>query len=494
MSQNKYSVEYAKTGRSLCKNSKCKGKIEKDSLRIAKIYPSDRFEVGGTQTDWYHYNCLFDALSRARKDTKKIESEDDLQGFIGLADADQELINDCLKGKIPPPGSNKGNGSDESDSKTAKKKEKKPAAVKPKAKKNVLSDSDSSETELQIGIVKMQLTEGNKSENFSKGSHFIGRDSEDLKGENARKVSRKQLELVVNQNHVTLIRRGANPSFLFSQSKKKTVAMDKDEKYEIRDGDVVGLFLGEFTFRFFIQEIEKKKEKKKPVKKAPKKEVEKKKEEKKPVKAKKEKSESTDSPKKKKGKKKNDSENEDSGTDEYDMNDSFIDDNKPAKKKKNHNPDDDYETIQEGKAFAKAYGKQLKRKMGSDDDDDDKVGGKKKCMYGAQCYRQNADHIKEFWHPPKDGGKPKRQPQKKPKYKEEDDEEEDEIEEDNPTIEMEVDAPLPPSKNKTPKKEKKSDDVAQLQELFPNLTESKIKEVLEKHGDMNEAIEELTGI
>ncbi|MDR3738941.1 MAG: hypothetical protein P4L40_07965 [Terracidiphilus sp.] len=45
-----FSVEYASTGRAACKDSACKGVIDKGTLRIAKLSPSpfdpDKVRVG----------------------------------------------------------------------------------------------------------------------------------------------------------------------------------------------------------------------------------------------------------------------------------------------------------------------------------------------------------------------------------------------------------------------------------------------------------------
>lgn len=39
---------------------------------MSRSFPSERFEEGGSATDWFHAKCLFDALKRARK-ARKIE-------------------------------------------------------------------------------------------------------------------------------------------------------------------------------------------------------------------------------------------------------------------------------------------------------------------------------------------------------------------------------------------------------------------------------------
>jgi predicted DNA-binding WGR domain protein len=52
-------------------------------------------------TAWYHAACAFSALKRARKSTKKIDSEDDLEGFDDINEEDQELIRGLINGEAP---------------------------------------------------------------------------------------------------------------------------------------------------------------------------------------------------------------------------------------------------------------------------------------------------------------------------------------------------------------------------------------------------------
>eukprot|EP01132_Coremiostelium_polycephalum_P010068 gene10068-12343_t len=92
-----YKIEYAKTGRSSCKASTCKKSIDKEALRIGKVYLSDRFTDDGQTTDWFHIKCFFEAQSRARKTTKKVESTDDLEGLDELGPNDQKLVENYIK-------------------------------------------------------------------------------------------------------------------------------------------------------------------------------------------------------------------------------------------------------------------------------------------------------------------------------------------------------------------------------------------------------------
>ena len=89
-------VEYAPQGRAKCKT--CKQQIEKSSTRIGKLVSNPFSEDGGMMKQWYHVPCMFDALSRARATTKKIDSTDDLDGFGNLKDDDQTKIVSLIKG------------------------------------------------------------------------------------------------------------------------------------------------------------------------------------------------------------------------------------------------------------------------------------------------------------------------------------------------------------------------------------------------------------
>lgn len=60
MADNRYCIEYAKTGRSGCK--KCKSIIEKGAPRVGKITPNPFNDDGGDMKVWYHMRCIFETL------------------------------------------------------------------------------------------------------------------------------------------------------------------------------------------------------------------------------------------------------------------------------------------------------------------------------------------------------------------------------------------------------------------------------------------------
>lgn len=66
MADNRYCIEYAKTGRSGCK--KCKVQIEKGVPRIGKITPNPFSDDGGEMKVWYHMRCMFETL-KVRSET-----------------------------------------------------------------------------------------------------------------------------------------------------------------------------------------------------------------------------------------------------------------------------------------------------------------------------------------------------------------------------------------------------------------------------------------
>ncbi|KAL3311486.1 DNA ligase 3, partial [Cichlidogyrus casuarinus] len=51
---------------------------------------------------WYHLDCIFESFKRARSTTKKIESSDDIEGFLHLNDSDKDLILSKLDASCPP--------------------------------------------------------------------------------------------------------------------------------------------------------------------------------------------------------------------------------------------------------------------------------------------------------------------------------------------------------------------------------------------------------
>ncbi|CAF1189723.1 unnamed protein product [Adineta steineri] len=89
MSENRFSIDYAKLGTSACK--KCKAKITKGEIRIAKVTPSP-FSEGDTMKVYHHVPCIFETFLHARATTKIIESSTDIDGWSNISPADREII------------------------------------------------------------------------------------------------------------------------------------------------------------------------------------------------------------------------------------------------------------------------------------------------------------------------------------------------------------------------------------------------------------------
>jgi DNA ligase-3 len=89
MADNRYCIEYAKTGRSGCK--KCKSQLEKGVARMGKITPNPFSDDGGEMKVWYHMRCMFETLKRART-AKKIETPADIEGFPDMKDEEKDEL------------------------------------------------------------------------------------------------------------------------------------------------------------------------------------------------------------------------------------------------------------------------------------------------------------------------------------------------------------------------------------------------------------------
>ncbi|CAE6927135.1 PARP1 [Symbiodinium natans] len=92
-----YVVDYAKSGRSSCKEFRCKQKIDAGELRIGIEAPED--DHRGTQLGWYHPACLWKTFTYKTNANKEIQSREDIQGFAKLKQDDQTLIENLLSGK-----------------------------------------------------------------------------------------------------------------------------------------------------------------------------------------------------------------------------------------------------------------------------------------------------------------------------------------------------------------------------------------------------------
>ena len=75
---------------------KCKGKIEKGEIRIAKI-TKNAFSDDGDMKLYHHPKCIFDTFKKARATTKIIEDPTDLEGWEDVEQKDREMILKLIK-------------------------------------------------------------------------------------------------------------------------------------------------------------------------------------------------------------------------------------------------------------------------------------------------------------------------------------------------------------------------------------------------------------
>ena len=93
MADNKYSADY---GNRVARCKKCKGKIEKGELRIAKL-AANPFSDSGEMKLYHHAKCIFETFKRARATTKIIEDPSDVEGFARIKDEDKDLVRRLIK-------------------------------------------------------------------------------------------------------------------------------------------------------------------------------------------------------------------------------------------------------------------------------------------------------------------------------------------------------------------------------------------------------------
>ncbi|CAF5137150.1 unnamed protein product [Rotaria sp. Silwood1] len=110
MTENRYSVDYAKLGTSACK--KCKAKIAKGEIRIAKLTPSP-FSEGDMMKIYHHVQCMFDTFLHARATTKIIESSTDLDGWLNIIP--KPTVVTPIKKVLPPTTSASSANEDDDD-------------------------------------------------------------------------------------------------------------------------------------------------------------------------------------------------------------------------------------------------------------------------------------------------------------------------------------------------------------------------------------------
>ena len=101
---------------------KCKGKIEKGEIRIAKL-AANPFSDNGDMKMYYHPKCIFETFKKARATTKVIEDPSDLEGWNEILQEDKEVILKLMKEterpspkKVTPPKKTSSKKSSEAES------------------------------------------------------------------------------------------------------------------------------------------------------------------------------------------------------------------------------------------------------------------------------------------------------------------------------------------------------------------------------------------
>lgn len=106
----KWKVDYAMRGgggRAQCRDSDCLERhdqggvrtIEKGCLRVARRILMDKDgEDPSISLMWHHARCMFNTFLRARRSTRTIESELDIEGFDELRNEDKELLRKIIDG------------------------------------------------------------------------------------------------------------------------------------------------------------------------------------------------------------------------------------------------------------------------------------------------------------------------------------------------------------------------------------------------------------
>ncbi len=92
-----YEAELARSGRSCCKEFRCKEQIEEGELRIGiKVEKSDHY---GDTIGWYHPKCLWRTFDYHKNANKRITKTEDIIGFDGLDDHDVEVFKKLIKSR-----------------------------------------------------------------------------------------------------------------------------------------------------------------------------------------------------------------------------------------------------------------------------------------------------------------------------------------------------------------------------------------------------------
>lgn len=93
-----YEVEPARTGRSRCKEFRCKQQIEEYELRIGIM--AEETDHSGNNFGWYHPACLWKTFSYKTNANPRIARGRDIQGYNSLCEEHKEIIDDLVKNGV----------------------------------------------------------------------------------------------------------------------------------------------------------------------------------------------------------------------------------------------------------------------------------------------------------------------------------------------------------------------------------------------------------
>ncbi len=89
-----YEAEFAKSGRSKCKEFRCKQNIDEGELRIGvKIEENDH---SGDCLGWYHPKCLWKTFDYKSNGNTRIEKVDDIRNFYSLDEDTKRTISELI--------------------------------------------------------------------------------------------------------------------------------------------------------------------------------------------------------------------------------------------------------------------------------------------------------------------------------------------------------------------------------------------------------------
>uniref|UniRef100_A0A7S4DZM5 PARP-type domain-containing protein n=2 Tax=Lotharella globosa TaxID=91324 RepID=A0A7S4DZM5_9EUKA len=103
-----YEVDYAKTGRSKCREFRCKETIPEGMMRVGKTLYEEN-DHWGKHLGWYHPECLRKTFWYRKNGNKKIKRASEIKGYRSLDPGDRDELDRVFnnKGKSASKGDSK---------------------------------------------------------------------------------------------------------------------------------------------------------------------------------------------------------------------------------------------------------------------------------------------------------------------------------------------------------------------------------------------------